>query len=341
MKRKLVALLLALALFAAIPFTAAADAYIPPEPVEGFDMNYAYMENGNCKALNTFLSNFVEMGLAEFSPETYDDELFPAVLKHMELNARYYPKYVKKLTKDGDPYMQISGSHFEERMEHLFGRTVSASQCPGYEDGKIVVSADQYDGPIRGFASVYGCYPAGENLWEVYFEPFRIDTDFSGWYTTAYSNLPWDKITSLGNGYALVQYTGGKTYKSISTSDFTLIEFAMDAENIPCMGANLPYDYAEPTEAPTEAPTDAPTEAPTETIPDTPSVPDPTEAKRPSESKPVNKPEKEPEEAGIDITMVLVIILVAAVVLLALVIVIGLLTRKKPDGQGRSNDRSR
>ena len=53
MKRKLVALLLALALFAAIPFTAAADAYIPPEPVEGFDMNYAYMENGNCKALTS------------------------------------------------------------------------------------------------------------------------------------------------------------------------------------------------------------------------------------------------------------------------------------------------
>ena len=327
--RKILALLQSVLLLGSLALSASADAYIPPEPIEGFDMNYAYMENGTCKALNTFISNFAEMGLREFSPDSTDKEVIPAVLKHLELNARFYPKYVKKITRDGDPYMQISGSYFEQRAEFLFGRTISASECPGYQDGKIIVSADHYDGPIQVFASVYGCYPAGDGLYDVSFEVFRIDKDFSGWYTTAYSNLPWDNLTSLGNGNALIAYAGGKTEESISTSDFTLVEFSMDAEGIPCQGANLPEGYVAPTEPPTEAPTEPETEVPTEPVTE-----EPTEEPSFHNEKEIEPEENEDEEpapvsGSINITTVLIIILVAAVVLLALLLIVILLVNKK------------
>lgn len=331
--RKILALLLAVLLLVGLALSVSADAYIPPERVEGFDMNYAYMENGACKALNTFISNFAEMGLKEFSPDATDEEVIPAVLKHLELNARFYPKYVKKVTRDGNPYMQISGSYFEQRAEFLFGRTISASECPGYQDGNIIVSADHYDGPIQVFASVYGCYPAGDGLYDVYFEVFRIDKDFSGWYTTAYSNLPWDNLTSLGNGNALIAYAGGKTEDTISTSDFTLVEFSMDAEGIPCQGANLPEDYIAPTEAPTQPVTEAPTQPETE-APTEPVTEEPTQKPTFRNEKEIEPEEEEDEEpttvsGPINITMVLIIILVAAVVLLALLLIVILLVKKK------------
>ena len=40
--RKILALLLAVLLLGGLSLSASADAYIPPERVEGFDMNYAY-----------------------------------------------------------------------------------------------------------------------------------------------------------------------------------------------------------------------------------------------------------------------------------------------------------
>ena len=351
MKRRIFVLLLAVLLLGNLALSAAADAYIPPDEGEYFDMCSAYMVNGTCKALNTFLSNFVEMGLAEYSSETTDEELIPAVLKHMELNARYYPKYVKKVTKDGAPYMQITGSHFEERAEHLFGRTISATECPGYDNGKITVSADHYDGPIQVFASVYDCLSLGDELYRVSFDVLRIDKDFSGWYTTAYPNLPWDKLTTLGSGTALVVYGGGKDNDTISTSDFTLVGFEMDAKGIPCMGENLPLGYTEPTEAPTvpeedildggfdiavEAETedtpeegildggfDIAVEAETEDAPETPTF------RNEKEFEEEEDEEKEPVSDPINITTVLIIILVAAVVLLALLLIVILLVKKK------------
>lgn len=325
--RKILALLLAVLLLGGLALSASADVYIPPERVDGFDMNYAYMENGTCKALNTFLSNFAEVGIKDFSSDSADEDVLSAVLKHLELNARFYPKYVKKLTKNGDTYMQISGSYFEQRAEFLFGRTISASECPGYQDGKIIVSADHYDGPISVFASVYGCYPAGEGLYDVYFEVFRVDKDFSGWYTTAYSNLPWDNLTSLGTGNALIAYAGGKTEENISTSDFTLMELSMNVDGIPCQGANLPEGYLAPTEPPTEAPTEEVTEAPTEKPTEEPTEKPTFQIEK--ETEPEEEEEKEPASGTINITMVLIIILVAAVVLLALLLIVMLLVKKK------------
>lgn len=333
MKRRLISLLLVLLLCSVIPLSAAADAYIPPERIDGFDMNYAYMEDGTCKALNVFVSNFAEVGIPAFSEDTPHTHLIAAVLKHLELNAQYYPAYVTQITADdGSPFMRISGEFFEERMEHLFGIYIPATECPGYADGYIEVSADHFGGPIQVFASVYGCYPMGGDVYEVMFDVFRIDTDFSGWYTTAYGNLPWDNLTTLGTGTAIVKYPGGKTNESISTSDFTLLDLQMDVKDLPCRGANVPYGYEEPTEpAETAAPTEAEpeTEAPTEPS----SVPE-TEP----ETKPAFRNEKEEEEeqenpvdadAEISISLVLIILLVVAVVLLALLIIVFLIIKKK------------
>lgn len=338
MKRRLISLLLVLILCAGLPLSAAADAYIPPERIEGFDMNYAYMEDGNCKALNTFMSNFAEIALKEYTEGLSDAKLYAAVLKHLELNAGYYGGSVTKFTgEDGKTYMRVDGDFFEERMAYLFDRSVSAEDCPGYNDGYIEVSAAHFGGPIQVFANVYGCYPVDDDLYEVYFDVFRVDKDFSGWYTTAYANLPWDNLTSLGFGCAYVRYAGGKTNETILTSDFTLVELTLDAEGIPCQGANLPYEGVEQTQppetqAPTEAPTEAETQAPTkpekeEKVPDTQRETKP--AREEKDDEPEKELEEEPDFADVDITLVLVIILVAAVVLLSLILIVALLTKKK------------
>ena len=331
MKRKLFSLLLALLLCSVIPLSAAADAYFPPERIDGFDMNYAFMEDGTCKALNVFISNFAEVGIPEFSEDTPHPDLIAAVLKHLELNAGYYPAHVKQITaQDGSPYMQFSGEFFEDRMEHLFGIYIPATECPGYRNGSIEVSADHFGGPIQVFASVYGCYPMGGDVYEVMFDVFRVDEDFSGWYTTSYGNLPWDKLTTLGSGSALVEYPGGKTDENISSSDFTLIELTMDVSGLPCRGANLPFGHEEPTEP---AETTMPTQAEEPAVPT--SAPE-TEPEEP-ETKPTFRNEKddpEPEKpvdtkSNISISLVLTIILVVAIVLLALLIIVFLIVRKK------------
>lgn len=341
MKRKIFALLLAVLLLGSLCLSAAADAYIPPERIEGFDMNYAYMEDGNCKALNTFLSNFVEIGLSSYSQSTRDDAVIAYVLKHLEINAGYYPSDVKKTTgDDGKTYMKISESIFEKRMLRLFGRNISADQCPGYENGKITVTAEHFGGPITVFASVYGCYPMGDNVYDVYFDVFRIDQDFSGWYSTSYSNLPWDNLTRLGSGSALVKYAGGKTNETISTADFALIEFSMDAEGIPCAGANVPYGYVKETQPPeTEPATEPVTEPATqpETKPETEPVTEPEtepELLPDPENQKEDMTDEEDEEDTSSVqsqnyTWILVIVLVGAVVLLALILLFFFVVLKK------------
>lgn len=333
MKRKLLALLLSFLLIFSLALGASADAYIPPEQGEGFDMNYAYMENGKCKALNTFLSNFAEVGIWEFAADTPDDALIAAVLKHIELNADYYSANVSQFTgEDGKPYMRIVGSFFEQRMAYLFGRNISASDCPGYQDGYIEVTADHFGGPIQVFASVYACFPMGINVYEVRFDVLRIDRDFSGWYTTAYPNLPWDNLTTLGSGSAIIQYAGDKYYDTISSSDFSLLELKMEVEDLPCRGANVPFGYVEPTQPPeTQAPTEPQTEPATEEVTEAPTE---SPVRPQQEKEDLGEDEDEPEksaEDGIDIGLVLVIILVGAVVLLALILLFFLvLTKKKP-----------
>ena len=330
MKRKMFTLILAvLMLVTALPLYAAADAYIPPEEtVYLYDIRTAHEQNGTCKPLNTFLSNFVEMGMKEYYLDTPDEEVIACVLKHIELNANYYHGNINQITKDdGKTYMTFTQELFNDRMQHLFGRSIPAQNCPGFDSKHITVTADHYGGPIDVIASVNSCYEAGNGLYEVFFDVYYIHTDFSGWYTTAYYNLPTDNLTHRGTGRAIVAYAGGQTLDSISTSHFSLVEWQMDAWGIAGPGDNLPYGYVEETLPPeTEAPTEAET-APPETEEATLPV---LISPAPSfENQKDDAPVEEPAPAGGISPILLIIALVCIAVLLAVVILLLIALKKK------------
>jgi hypothetical protein len=211
-------------------------------------------------------------------------------------------------------------------MELLFGRNLTAQDCPGFDSGRITVSADHFGGPIDVIANVNSCYEMGNGLYEVFFDVYYIHTDFSGWYTTAYYNLPLDNLTHRGTGRAIVSYAGGQTLDTISTSHFSLLEWQMDAWGIAGVGDNLPYGYVEETLPPeTEAPTEAPTEA--ETIPET--LPE-------TEPIPTVVPENQKDDAPVEVqssgsvsSIILIVALVCIAVLLAAVILLLIALKKK------------
>lgn len=335
MKRRILALVLALLLCAAFPICASADAYIPPAYSPPYDITSAHWDNGTCSALNTFLSNFVEVNLQDYTAASDDSVTIAAVLKHLELNAASFSSDVKKVTQeDGSVYMRITKSVFERRMERLFGKEIPASACPGYEDGSILVSADHFGGPIQVFASVYECNEYGDDLYQVFFDAYYVNEDFSGWYRTAHDNLPQGKITEIGSGVALVRYDGGETVDSIATSDFSLEEFTLNADHVPCGGANLPLGYEPPaptTELPkievTEAPVEEATETPTQEAPTT--APALTEAPElPAET--ISEKELEEEEpAAFSLRLLIIIVAIVLVVAVAALVVILLVFRKR------------
>lgn len=319
MKRRTVSLLLAVLILSANVLCASADAFIPPE-YTGYDITTAHTEDGNCYALNVFLSNFVEIGLEKYDETTTDSEMMAAVLKHLEINAAFFSDDVSQVNgADGKTYMRVSESIFNTRMQKLFGRSIPASNCPGYEDGSILVSAAHFGGPIQVFASVYRCEKESDGIYRAYFDAYFVNQDFSGWHRTANRNLPAEKLTLLGKGEALVSYTAYDTLSSIASSSFSLVELSLDAQGIPCAGANLPYGVEE-TEPPTEAPTEAPTEP--ETVPQTQ-----------QETEPVQTtPEKDFSESPDSGTgagpLTLIIVLVLVVAILALVIILLLIKKK-------------
>ena len=333
MKRKIFALVLAVLMAAMLPLQASADAYIPPVPAAGeYDILTAHEHNGICKPLNTYLSNFAEMGRRKYYLDTPDEDVAACILKHIELNAKYYPGDVSKRTlDDGKTYMVISDDLFQSRAAHLFGRDIPAESCPGYEDGYITVSADHYGGPIDIIANVNACYWAGDDLYEVFFDIYYIQTDFTGWYTTSYKNLPLDNLTHRGTGRAIVSYAGGETEDSISTSDFSLVEWEMDAWGIAGPGDNLPYGYVEQTEPPmaedpmAEPETEAPTEA--ETVPETQPETEPAPTIAPENQK--DDLPADAESAGGVSSTILIIALVCIAVLLAVVILLLIALKKK------------
>jgi len=322
MKRRIVSCLLAVLILSANMLCASADAFIPPEYID-YDITTAHREDGSCYALNVFLSNFVEIGLERYNSNTSPSELMDAVLKHLEINAAFFSDDVSQVKgDDGKSYMRVTESIFNTRMQKLFGRSIPASDCPGYENGSILVSADHFGGPIQVFASVYNCEKEADGVYRAYFDVYFVNEDFSGWHRTANHNLPAAKLTLLGRGEALVGYTGSHSLSSISTSTFSLVQWSMEAEGIPCGGANLPYGV-EPTEPPTEAPTEAPTQAPTEV-----STEAPTEAAT-EEPALLEKDFGEENTVGLGTgALVLIIVLVLVIAILALVIVL-LVFKKK------------
>ena len=260
--KKLFCILAVLLLLSVMAPAAYADAWFPAED----DMNEALISspytNGDCYALNVFLSNYAEMAMKDIDANTPLNSCISGLLKHFELNPTVYPNDVTSfLASDGSRYMQISGSKYEERMWDLFGRSASATDHPGYSNGVITVSAENYGAALTVYASAVSCYIMGENLYSVEFEIYNCtDSSFKGRYETANCNLPENRGTRIATGNALFYFYGGAAVTSFQVSDFTLMQYTLweVTGEFPYTNNNRPYESSPVTEEPTQAETQQP-----------------------------------------------------------------------------------
>lgn len=323
---RILAMVLALILAAAFPLAAAADAWIPPDN----NMNYALMESvyneDACRALNAFVSNYVEANLKEFSEDSPDSTVIAATLKHLELNAGLFGSDVTRFTgDDGETYMKVSAAIFEERAKKLFGRSISAGDCPGYEDGYIMVSAENFGGPIRVFGSVAYCNYIGNGIYDLQFTVYYVDQGVTDEYSVPYYEVSDRGYRELGSGYAVFYFndTEKTTFRS---SDFQLLDLSMDAEGIPCTNENLPMaredthsGATEPTDTEIETEPET-TEAPSEHVP-VQTEPQPTET--PATERPSNdlRAQRGSSSGGMVLLIVLLVIVIALLALSVILLV--------------------
>lgn len=295
--KKIVAVALLLALLAALCPSVGADAWIPPE-----NYNHALVaspkEDGACYALNVFISNYAEMGRDAWAGKSPDDVCIAGVLKHFELNPGVYPEDVFSYTApDGTRYMAISEEKFEKRLNDLFGRKVSAKEHPGYHDGYVWVTAENFGAPISVYASVMDCFADSENLYTVTFTIYHCtDSSFTNRYGTSYYNLPENRGEVLASGFAQFYYWGPTDASTFYAYEFELeyyrlyetdVEFPYQNPNLPADISALPTEAPESTEATTEPPeTTVATTAPPESTQASTEAPT-TEAPRPSEGSTV------------------------------------------------------
>lgn len=337
--KRLLTLGLALLLAAAFPMTVAADVWIPPDDnVNEALLMSPYFEN-DCKAINAFVSNYVEANLKEYSDETPDSTVIAVTLKHLELNEGLFGSDVTKITgEDGRTYMKVSASIFETRAQKLFGRTISARNCPGYEDGSIIVSADNFGGPIRVFGSVDYLNYIGNGVYDLQFTVYYVPGGVTDEYSVPYMDIIDRGYRELGTGYAVL-YFNDPAKTSFRTADFQLLDFHMDAEGIPCTDANLPMERQEQSSNSTDGPTEP---EPTETEPEVTETepartePEATESPEPEQTEPE---QTEREQTGRDQTVIhsrsgsgsmilLIVLSVLSLALLALAVIL-LVFRKK------------
>lgn len=346
MGKRILMLVLALVLAAACPLTVAADVWIPPDN----NVNYILMESpyndGVCRTLNAFVSNYVEANLKEFDEDSPDSTAIAATLKHLELNEGLFGSDVTKINgEDGKTYMKVSASIFEERARKLFGRRISASSCPGYEDGFIYVSAANFGGPIRVFGSVSFCNYIGNGVYDLQFTVYYVSRGVTDEYDVPFYEVSDRGYQELGTGYA-VFYFNDPDKTSFRTSDLQLLSLTMDAEGIPCGDANLPMPRADQSSGATETPPEESQPVQTEPEQTEPeqTEPEPTESEstKPEPTEKETEPEstKAPEQdrdtdrsqhrgGGAGSRVVLGIVLaVLAVALLALAVIL-LVYRKK------------
>ena len=345
--KRILTLVMALLLMAAMPMTARADAWIPPDSMANLYLVSVYYDYNDCTELNYFVSNYVEANVKDYWPEHSEDEVAIAgALKHFELNPGLYPDDVSSfIGDDGKTYMKIAAGKFEERVRQLYRREISARECPGYEEGYIVVSAENYGEVIRVVGIANDCYYLGEGKYKLGFRVYYIPEGVSDQYTLTCAAMDERGYQVLGDGMATF-YFADPSRTTFRSADFQLTSFWMGAEGIPCTNPNVPMTRPEPptedtTPATTEAPTEETTEVTTEpteeatTEPNTEVTTEPsTEVTTEAPTEEVTLPTRDEtgDEGGTGIgTELLIRALVALVILLALVslAVILLLFKKK------------
>lgn len=324
--RRILTLALALIL-AAAPLTAAADVWIPPDDGMNETLVDSVYQSGECKTLNAFVSNYAEANVKYFDSETPDSVAIAGTLKHLELNAGLFGADVTKITgEDGNTYMKVSASVFETRVQKLYGRKIPAEACPGYRDGYIIVSAENYGGPIRVFACVDFCIYLGDYIYEVGYTVYYVSAGVTNEYSLTSMEIWEREYQELGTGCARF-YFADTEKTSFRTADLQLIYQNMDVEGIPCTNQNLP---ATQTEQPTE-PTGLPGTEPEATQPPAQSAPgklDPPPDTTEEESDPTQQPSQGQSQDSGSVVM-LIILAVLAVALLALAGIAVIFSRKK------------
>lgn len=324
--RKLTVLATVLCILMSLTICANADMWLPPDE----DYNMAVVEmaftNNACGGINTFLSNYVEADLSYFDSTASDATAIAKTIKHLELNANLFGDKISRfIGDDGQAYMRVSGSLLEERVRLLFNRYIDATEHAGYSDGDVIVSADNYGGPIQVFASATDTSYVGDRTYVVYFDVYKVTGSFSNWYRTCFLNLPEEGLQYLGSGSAKVRYNGDNDATEFYSTDFTLKVFKMEVEGIPCTEPNLPYITEEPTVPATEAPTE-----PVQTIETEPAVQE-TESQDTVQTEPVEEDQQEGSEnkdKG-DLKLVILVLLVISCSVLAFLIVLLVFKRRK------------
>ncbi len=332
--KRMMLLVLAVLLAAALPLNAAADAWIPPDTeansyLQG--LNYYY---NDCFGLNAFVSNYVEANVKEFEvSETSDDAAIAATMKHFELNARLFSEDISSFVgDDGKTYMKIAAAKFEERLRIMYGRKIAAEDCPGYQDGYIIVSAENYNTAIQVLGIVSSCVSWGDGYYYAEFQVYYVPEGVDDHYGRSCAELEEAGYQVLGGGN-VVFYHGDPRAISFRAADFQLQSFYMYAEGIPCTNRNLPMNQQEdPTEAATEATaeaaTDATTEAVTEESRETDTEPRADEPEKSTSGK--NRPSRtERSKEDSQLLLIGLVVLVILVAVLALVIILLVFKRKK------------
>lgn len=273
--KRLLCLLFTCLFVFSISVSAAADAWLPPDD-ELCNMNLlnSCYEQEKCRALNVFVSNYIEAGISNYYlgmgtstayPELANATAYLATLKHFELNPVAYPGEVSSFEENGKTYMMISASAFERRAYTLFGAILSAEDCPGYQkDGTIIVSAENFNPKLTTFASVSCVYYNNHEAYTAEFDVFDAPDGVAGKYNTPRYELP-DDLNKIGSGFVSFYYYGDPSVDSFASTDFEFSEiFADVSEAIPYLTENEPYEKALISPAPVieEPPvTPAPTQA--------------------------------------------------------------------------------
>ena len=257
--KKFFVLLLALCLILSAVPTAFADVWIPE--LEDINEHLAALpgKEGDCAVLNRYLTRYAETGVAEIG-EYYPskDNHYLSLLKHFELNPEPYPDAVSCFTaEDGIPYMQINGDMFQAKMAELYNAKLPVENCPGYAEGKICVTAENYGAEKCVFASAVNCSIISPNVYYVYFEVFFTTEEIEAYLSVPNAQLDRTNLELLGEGSCMFYFYGDQEQSSFASEDFTFLEYNLynQLTPIPNSGGNSPLPQAGATDDTEEIPT--------------------------------------------------------------------------------------
>ncbi|MBQ4562045.1 MAG: hypothetical protein IJA55_06970 [Clostridia bacterium] len=230
MKKIITVLITMLILFSCTLLPICADAWIPPD--DTVNENLLTLSDSARKAVNIFLSNYIETGIISFDSSSGNDVVVSSMLKHFELNADAYKGSVNSGVSPYGKYMMIKGTQFENRTKVIFGRNISASSLEGYNNGWIYATAENYNTPVRCFASVKQIDYNENGEYVASFAIFASSSSIENLYGVSYYKLDKSGLTLLGEGYCHFIYLNSTATK-FAASDFTLMSIDCDRYTVP------------------------------------------------------------------------------------------------------------